>query len=259
MRPKISQVCILLFLSLILIGQTGYAQEGPVTRPGAMIEVFNQHFPDYHRKKIQGRIYVNLYQTVKEHQFYDSKTTRPGILFYASDTVFCRDMLYDIYRDKILVYQADIHAFNEVNEMSVKRFILPGHDHGEDEIFIRGELEKNEPGFRSSGFLRIIAEGESYSLYKKYYKVYTTYEDQGLYRVKFVPHEVFVFRSGTRYFTVRNTRDLLEHFPSDAKAIKKILRKSRIRIQNANDEEARQVMVFLEEICKDAGKEEVKE
>ena len=121
MRETISVIILLFTLSQFLNGQTNAHPLESTTRPEPLLEVFNLHFPDQHVKKINGRPYYNPYPRISEHQFFESSTPVAGVVFTQSDTIHCSYILYDLSRDKIIVYEPPVRAFIELEEEFIQR------------------------------------------------------------------------------------------------------------------------------------------
>ena len=181
---------------------------GGACLPESMQEVMEMYFPDQHLKKIRGRQYINLYPTIVEHQFFGSKAPFEGILYTSDDTIFYSDLLYDTYRDKLIVYHKVAEALIELEGEFIRRFILFGLE-GELE-FINVQMKKGETGIQHDGFFQVLYESERISLLKKHNKHYAEVLSNKRYQVRFTMQERLVIRKENRYFTLRNKRDLLE-------------------------------------------------
>lgn len=213
-----------------------------------MLEVFNLHFPDQHVKKIHGRPYYNPYPRITEHQFFKSSSPVAGILFTLSDTIHCEYILYDIFRDKIIVYEPPVRAFIELEEEFIRQFIL---FEGEGEIvyeFIKTEAENDTMGIRWTGFHQVLYKGEGMGLYKKHLKTYTATIENTYSVVRFIKKERLVMRKGDEYVWIKRNRDLLKMYPEVKTDIRRFLRSSQIYIQRASNDQIRTTGQFVDKL-----------
>ena len=247
------KTAILSITVLLLVPNIGSGQSADTNTwypPENLKQIFYAHFPYHHRKKIRGRIYRNPYPDAEKHQFYGSKSTREAILFTGGDTVFCKNIFFETHADRIIVYEKDLNGFLELDAEAIERFILLDSEGCRREEFIRGDFGLSEYGMNREGFYKVLFDGEFYSLFKKYYKIQTEVEERGRFRVGFIEIERFVVRIDSSYSVIRKNRDLLVHFPEDAKTIKRYMRQNRIHIRSARDNQAISVIQYIEEMHK---------
>ena len=183
MRLPTTSIFILIVWSLSLKGQPYIDASDARCRPEALQEVLDIHFPDQHLKKIHGRQYINLYPTIIEHQFFRSKDPFEGILYTADDTLFYSNLLYDIYRDKLIAYHKAAKAFIELEGEFIQRFKL--YDNEGDLEFINVELKKGRTGIQQGEFFQVLFESERLDLLRKHYKTYAEVLTQGNYQTQF--------------------------------------------------------------------------
>jgi len=215
-------------------------------RPEALQEVLDIHFPDQHLKKIRGRQYINLYPTIIEHQFFRSKDPFEGILYTLDDTIFYSNLLYDIYRDKLIAYHRAAKAFIELEGEFIRRFKL--YDNEGDLEFVNVELKKGRTGIQQGGFFQVLFESERLDLLRKHYKTYAEVLTQRNYQVRFKKQDRLVMRKDNQYFTVRNKRDILKHYPEAETELKRYFRRSRVNFRNSSDSQLTGVAQYLDNL-----------
>jgi hypothetical protein len=125
-RIRVAHLLIILMVSISvhLKGQSGISTTDNPTMPDELIEIFNSYCPDCHTKKIWGRRYSNPYYYITEHQFFKAKIPVQGVLFTKYDTLNCTQVLYDLYRDKLIVHEPSIGFSIEIEEELIRRFKL---------------------------------------------------------------------------------------------------------------------------------------
>ena len=161
---------VLIFLPQLLKSQALIDTSGIVSRPEALQEVFYLHFPDYHSKKIQGRIYHNPYTNIPDHQFFRSSFPSEGIVYTSDDTIHCSYLLYDISRDKLIVYIRSLKAYIELEEEFIRYFIIRDRDSNEQFLFINTESPNDTLGIPGTDLYQVLFNVEKLGLYKKHIK-----------------------------------------------------------------------------------------
>ena len=168
-------ICILMLfaLSQFLNGQSTDLYLEATTEKEPLQEVFDLYFPDHHVKKIYGRPYDNPYPKADDHQFFKSKKPFKGIIFTLSDTIQCTEMLYDLLRDKVIVYASAVRSFIELEGEFIQKFSLYDQDGYHVYEFIHPGPRSNSTDIRETGFLQVLYRGERTGLYKKHFKIFT--------------------------------------------------------------------------------------
>ena len=261
MRETVSVIIILIVFSQFLNGQSITQSPETDARPEPMQEVFDLHFPDHHLKKIHGRLYSytlegqyvqnpnsNRNTRITQHQFFKSRTPVDGIIFTLYDTIHCAYILYDLYRDKLIVWEPSTWAFIELEEEFIMRFMLFEKDVNIMYEFINTEPENDTMGIRRAGIYQVLFEGEWLHLYKKHFKSLTETTEMGQYVNQFIKKERLVLRKGNDYFRIERNRNLLKIYPEVKDDIKRFLRSSRINIKYASDEQIQILGQFVDEL-----------
>jgi len=239
-------ILIVWSFSLSLKGQPYIDTPDGRCRPEVLQKVLDIHFPDQHIKKIRGRQYINLYPTIIEHQFFRSKDPFEGILYTSDNTIFYSNLMYDIYRDKLIAYHRAAKAFIELEGEFIRRFKL--YENEGDLEFVNVELKKGRTGIQQGGFFQVLFESERLDLLRKHYKTYAEVLTQRKYQVQFKKQERLVMRKGNLYFTVRNKRDLLKHYPESETELKRYFRRSRVNFRNSSDSQLTGVAQYLDNL-----------
>jgi len=239
-------ILIVWSFSLALKGQSYTDTPDAGCRAEALQEVLNIYFPDQHLKKIHGRQYINLYPTIIEHQFFRSKDPVEGLLYTSGDTLFYSNLLYDIFRDKLIAYHKAAKAFIELEGEFIRRFKL--YENEGDLEFINVEMKKGRTGIQHAGFFQVLFESERLGLLRKHYKTYAEVLTQGIYQVRFKKQDRLVIRKDNLYFTVRNKRDFMKHYPEEEAELKKYFRRYRVNFRNSNDQQLAGLAKYLDNL-----------
>ncbi len=248
MRVVSSVIILLIVLSQSLNGQATNSYLEATTGEDPLQEIFDLYFQDHHAKKIHGRPYDNPYPKADVHQFFKSKKPFTGIIFTISDTIHCTEILYDLFRDKIIVYAPAVRSYIELEGAFILQFSL--YDPDGDHVY---EFTNPGPGIdsteiRESGFLQVLYGGERTGLYKRHFKVLTVYK-KGLYsEIRFKKKENLVLRKGNETYQIKRNRDLLQLYPEARQDIRKFLRSSGIYVQQASDEQIKMAGHFLDDV-----------
>jgi hypothetical protein len=199
-------------------------------------------------KKIHGRPYHNPYPRITEHQFF--KTSRPvaGVITTLTDTIHSSYILYDLSRDKIIVYESTLSAFIEMEEEFIRQFRLFADDADIVYEFVIPEPENDTNAVRWTGFHQVLYRGGNTELYKKHLRTYTESIDNKTSVVRFTEKERLLLRKGGEYFWIRRNRDLLKTYPEMRSDIRRFLRSSGIYIQRASDDQIRITGQFVDEL-----------
>jgi hypothetical protein len=239
-RIQLAHIMIILMVSISvhLDGQSNISTSDNPSRPDELIEIFSSFCPDCHIKKIRGRRYSNPYYYIPEHQFFKSKTPVQGVLFTKDDTITCTQVLYDLYRDKLIVHEPTIGFSIEIEEELIRRFKLFEPEGAGIYEFINAE----------SLFYQIIFEGERLDFYIKHQKLLTEIIDGDRAIMRFENVERLVLRKGADYHIIKRNRDLLRNYPGAEKEIKEFLRRSRIKINSASNDQIQLTGKFLDEL-----------
>lgn len=240
MRIRLALIILILLVSISvhLKGQSRISMTDKPTKPDELAEIFSSFCPDCHTKKIWGRRYTNPYYYITEHQFFKTRIPVKGILFTKDDTINCTQVLYDLYRDKLIVHEPTIGFSIEIEEELIRRFKLfePEGD-GIYEFINAGSL-----------FYQIIFEGERLDFYIKHQKLLTEMIDGDRAIMRFENVERLVLRKGADYHNIKRNRELLRNYPGAEKEIKEFLRRSGINIKSANNDQIRMTGKFIDEL-----------
>lgn len=231
-------IILMISISVQLNGQSNISTTDNPSRPDELAEIFSSFCPDCHTRKIWGRRYTNPYYYVTEHQFFKTRIPVQGILFTRDDTINCTQVLYDLYRDKLIVHEPTIGFSIEIEEELIRRFKLFEPEGGGTYEFINADPL----------FYQIIFEGERLDFYIKHQKLLTEMIDGDHAIMRFEYVERLVLRKGADYHNIRRNRELLKNYPEAEKEIKEFLRRSGINIKSANNDQIRMTGKFIDEL-----------
>ena len=247
---------LLLSVSVNLNGQSMISQTENPSRPDELIEIFNSFLPDNHTGKIWGRRYFNPYFNLTEHQFFKTRIPVRGVLYTMYDTINCGKVLYDLYRDKIIVFEPTISVyaentggiFIEIEEELIRRFKLFEPEGDSIYDFINAESLDSMAGVRESAFFQIIFEGERLDIFKKHQKILTERIDGDRSIIRFKKTEELILRKDSDYQNIKRNKDLLKMYPGAENEIKVFLRSSHISCKSATHDQIQLLGRFLDEL-----------
>jgi hypothetical protein len=238
----------LLLFPQILKSQLHTSGEEVASRPEALYDAFYLNFPDHNLKKITGRQYVNPYPAAIEHQFFKSLITFKGLLHTIDDTLYTSDVTYDIFRDKLLVYVPEQGAYVELEPDFINYFILYDRNSPDEYEFTRIISDRGNNGINRTGYYQILYDGERQALFRKHTKIYGESTYRGYYQVEFVKQEKLILRRDSYYFPLRFNKSLFKIYPESVRELRKYLRRSRINIRYANDNQLVQIIQYLDKM-----------
>jgi hypothetical protein len=248
MKETISVIILLIAYSQLLSSQTIPHPVESTTRPESLMEAFNLHFPDQHVKKIHGRPYHNPYPRITEHQFFKTRTPVAGVIVTLTDTIHSSYIMYDLSRDKIIVYESAASAFIELEEEFIRQFRLFADDANIVYEFVIPEPENDTSAVRWTGFHQVLFRGRNTELYKKHLRTYAESIENKVSVVRFTKKERLLLRKGGKYYWIKRNRDLLRIYPEVKSDIRRFLRSSGIYIQRAGDDQIRATGQYLDEL-----------
>jgi hypothetical protein len=241
-------IIVLLSSADYLKAQSLIGTPGLSSRPDTLLKVFYAHFPDHHTKKIHGRRYVNPYMNSVKHQFFKSRSPFEGLLFTMDDTLHCPDIIYDIYRDKLILQSQGTRVLIDLEEEFIRGFLLFEKDGEAEYEFIRYDLCKNLAGNLMTGYLQVLYDGERLDLLKKHHKFISETTDGQHYTIRFIKQERMILRKDNRSYPLRNNRGLRKLYPYAKPEVRRFLQKSRINIKYASGQQIQLLGEFLEDI-----------
>jgi hypothetical protein len=236
----------LIHLSQFLNGQSTDPYLEATTGEYPLQEVLNMYFLDQHVKKIHGRPYENPYPKADIHQFFISRKPLAGVIFTRSDTIQCREMLYDLSRDKVIVYAPAVRLFIELEGAFVKQFSLYDPDGIHVYEFVHPWTGSDSMDIRETGFLQVLYSGERMGLYKRHFKIFTVEIVETHSEIWFKQKDELVLRKGNETHQIKRNRDIFKLYPEDRHVIRKYLRSSGIYVQQASDEQIREIGQFVD-------------
>lgn len=231
-------ICIFLFLAFSLSqGQTGLQDS-----------VFHDHLPEYYAHKVQGRIYINPYPAITDHQFFLTNKLSAGAINYKEDTLHSDQILYDIYRDHIIVFSDYTSEYVELEEEFINSFSMTIPGGLEEYQFVNSAYLEAFPASLQPGFYMEVYNSSLCTFLRKKYKNYSREPFGKVYRAVFLEMERLIFRRDQSYVILKKKKNLLELYPGHEEEIKLFQRTSKIKIKNASDNELRELGAFLDSI-----------
>lgn len=236
----------LLFFTCESYGQTWLELDEP--RPEVMLEVFQDYLPIENARKIHGRTYFNPYPGIDEHQFFKTRQLSAGMVYTQKDTIKCDHILYDISRDRLIVFSNHVHKMIELEEEFITHFQLLDKANHTTYRFINAKFIEDFPESSWPGFYQVVYHGPGLGFYKKHIKTYSAKPVREVYVTVFNNREQLILQQDDQYIHVRNKKDLLRQYPGSENEIKKYFRQFKIKLKKASDEEIWALGSFLNQL-----------
>ncbi|WP_422083316.1 hypothetical protein [Ulvibacterium sp.] len=164
-----------------------------------------------------GVAYTEVYRVINErHQFFKEPDFVPGSVVYDGQPYFDVELKYDVYQGNLLTRNmetlgAPILIFDESN---VTEFTINGHRFKN----VNQNLAEN----MAFGFLEVLMENDSLSLYKKHSKKIFKRTDKEILYYEFKDRHSYYIYYANIYHSLQKANDLNAIFPEYRKSLKAI-------------------------------------
>ena len=253
MRERVLLIFILLIFTKCLTGQADSFMSETNYRPDALYGVYLTHFGDQHVKKIRGRLYKNPYPSVTEHQFFLTRNPLKGIIYTGEDTLHCADVMYDLSRDKLIVYESSLGGLVELQDEFIHRFSLSLQNGDSLHEFIAVDREIDTAADMKKVYYQVLFQGDSLDLYKRHSKFITEVPQDNTYITRFKKQESLLVLKDNNYLRLSRNRDILRLFQEEDDDIKRFLIKRYLRstqfdLRHASDQQVREIGRYLDKM-----------
>lgn len=241
MRRNPFLLITLLFSGFLLKGVHGQTTQ-PDTAFYALqvknaIAAYNR-FTDGNAPLYNGGAYLRYNLPAKGDPFFASDQWRSGDVFY--EDMLYRDipLRYDIVSDQLIVLSPGNGAPIVLHNEKVTYFNLTGH------TFVYLRKDSPEEGDMPPGYYDVLHGEPVRVLVKRSKYLHETVSVSGIER-SFLSKDRFYLQKGDRYYPVRTKRSVLEVLGDQKKAVRKYLRKNKIRFyKNPEDAIIRMVACY---------------
>lgn len=229
---------ILHSITLLLFAISATAQDVQQQQRNEMLAAFNTSAQSL---RLYNGVEHTGYPGVKGDAYYLTREWKNGSVVY--DGIFYKDvpMLYDIYKDQVIVkHENEVFIIGLVSS-KVRSFTIDGHR------FTR--LEANAlPAGMLPGFYEVLAQGQMTVLARrsKWRREYIT----TVMEYEFMPrNQYFVLKEGN-YTPIRSDGNLMELFGSARVQVKQHLRKEGLRYKRSPEQTIVGAVAFYESLKK---------
>lgn len=205
------------------------------------IFVISLHAQDAQPLKLYNGIEHTGYPGVKGDAYYVTREWKTGSVVY--DGILYKDvpMLYDIYKDQVVVKHSNEIFIVGLISSKVKSFTIDGHQ------FRRLEADVL-PANMQPGFYEVLSDGKMTVLARrtKWRREYITTVMEYEFMTR---NQYFVLKDGV-YNPVRSEGNLMQLFGNDRAEVKQHLRKSGLRYKRSPEQTIVGAVVFYESLKK---------
>lgn len=189
---------------------------------------------------VNGRIYNQPNMKAKGHPFFVDQNWMSGSVTVNGKTFSGLQLNYDIHNDHLIYLDESPDGSKRIillNKNQVTRFSLPDHNFVKYESSSRNNITESQ-------YFEILHEGEV-SLFKKWTKDFESNATQEYPNGKFLDTKTtrYVLKSNT-LFKVTSKDGLLEVCEDKKEEMKEYLRKNRIHIRKAPDQELAEFIIY---------------
>lgn len=189
-----------------------------------------------------GRVWRNLYLTVEGDQFLFSKEPITGSVTMRGKTYSGMKIMYDIFKDEILIPYKPV-GFLQLNKEMVDSFTIFHHE--KEFHFIKIPDTTNHD---LSGYYLQLYKGKN-TLLEKFEKKIEKYADRGMYD-KFYPVNKIYLIKESKIESIKRKNDLIRIFNNKKAQIRSFIRKNHLKISRTDGKSFVPVLEFLDNLNK---------
>lgn len=165
----------------------------------------------------EGVAYTEEFRVINErHQFFKEPNFVPGSLVYDGQPYFDVELRYDVYQENLLTMNAEATGspLLILDKKKVAEFTIGGHRFKKVHQNLReGEVH---------GFLEVLWENDSISLFKKHAKKIFKRTDKEILYYEFKDRYSYYLYYANTYYPLKKANDLNAVFPEYRKSLKAI-------------------------------------
>jgi hypothetical protein len=187
-----------------------------------------------------GRVWRDLFFNVEDDQFLFSKEFLPGSVTMRGRTYSGIRIMYDIYKDEILIPYKPVGIL-QLNKEMVDSFYVLYREKKYNFMRISGDSMDV-----LDGYYNILYKGRT-SLYVRYVKKIEKFADGGKYDKFYQLIRIYLIKDGIVH-QITGKKDLTGVFVDDKKAIRKFIKGNKLRISKENAESFVPVLGFIDSL-----------
>jgi hypothetical protein len=187
-----------------------------------------------------GRIWKNLYSTVRGHPFLFSSSFLPGSVTIRGEIFTSLPLKYDIAADEILILSPEGRML-QLNKEMVDSFSFSFNDRVYAFKKIAGAQDK-----LPAGYIQVVYEGTPI-LYVKHAKMMSKLGDEGMFDKLYDETRVFLILEGVVY-PISGKGDLIRAAGEKKVLVRNYIKKNGLIISNEDPESYKPVLKFLDSL-----------
>jgi hypothetical protein len=195
--------------------------------------------PD-HQFFFNGRVWRNYYSMVEEDQFLFSKEFLPGEVIMRGRKYSDVMILYDIFKDEILIPYKPVGIL-QLNKEMVDSFSF---------LFLKKRYSfikiQDSTNSDLNGYLNVLYSGET-TLYVKYSKKIEKLEAKGENNKFYQLTLIYLLKDGL-FYPVKGKNDLIKIYDEDKKVVRDFIKKNQLRISKYDPESFIPVLRFTDSL-----------
>jgi hypothetical protein len=208
-----------------------------------------QHAGDVYNEFIykQSRLYNGIEHAgysikIQGHAYFHQREMQTGTIVYDELEYANVPMLYDLFKDQVIVLH--FNQFNLLGLVSekVKEFTLFNHH------FIRLQIDSTSGSPLYTGFYDELYKGQLTVLCKRIKKIEETIKDE--VERKFIEPDLYFINKEHTYYAIKNYKHLIAALQNKAKEIKLYLRKNKIKFRKDPENAIVKAVAYYDSINK---------
>jgi hypothetical protein len=226
-------------VSVLVAGSCLKGQEAAKSLYKPFLATGNDKLPDY-QVLFNGRIWQNLYSGVEGNQFLFSNQFLDGTITMRGRKFEGLKILYDIFRDEILIPYKPVGIL-QVNKEMVDSFSV----FFKNKSYTFGRITRVTDE-KSDNYLQILYNGRT-RLYAMYMKKIEKLADRGSYDKFYQTTRVYVLRDGI-FSSVTGMKDIISLFNEERQTIRNYVKKNKIKFIRDDPESYVPVIRFIDSL-----------
>jgi hypothetical protein len=222
---------LLILLGLTVLCQATSAQDSVADSTYAKAAYDNAvnyyyKYTDKQARLYNGFLHIGYSHKIEGNAYYPDATWRRGTVVYDGLTFPGTNMMYDVYKDELVIQHFHRLMITLHNE-KIKEFSWEGHR------FIRHVRDSAEKGSPATGFYQELYKGRSSLLARRQKILEETVTD--VLEQKFISKNFYYIKRNNTWYAVKSFKELRAILKERSKEIRQHLKKNKIKYRKERE------------------------
>ena len=188
----------------------------------------------------KGRLYVGFNKLIKGHQFLDTDEWQPGSLFYQGNLYKGVPMLYDIFKDELVILHTNGFLKIQLLKSELDKFTFL------NSTFVNIQQKDSLNSLPSSGIYEMIYEGDIAVLVKRRKLIKETIQEMEVKREFEQTNQYYIYKDNN-YHEVKRKASVLKVLKEQKKEVRKRLKEEGIKFRRDKELAIVKMVSFYEQ------------